>query len=82
MQRVILLQYCVIEHIAVEHAAHTGCTCATICATSAIHKLLRSKKYLGGGDSVEPQLCVLVVCMCMFLLLLVLVLFVVYCLCL
>ena len=77
MESVIPLRYCIIEHIAVEHAAHAGCTCATNCATSAIHNLLRSKKYLCGGDCVEPQLRVLVVCMCMLLLLLLLVLFVV-----
>ena len=82
MQSVIPLHYCVIGHVAVEHAAHAGCACATSCASSAIHMLLRSKKYSGGGDCVEPQLRVLVVCTCMLLLLLLLVLFVVYCLCL
>ena len=82
MWSVIPLRYCVIGHVAVERAAHTGCACATSCASSAIHMLLRSKKYSGGGDCVEPQLRVLVVCMCMLLLLLLLVLFVVYCLCL
>ena len=82
MRSVILLRYCVIGHTAVGRAAHAGCACATSCASSAIHMLLRSKKYLGGGDCVEPQLRILVVCMCMLLLLLLLVLFVVYCLCL
>ena len=83
---VIPLCYCVIGHVAVERAAHAGCACATSCASSAIHMLLRSKKYSGGGECVgecvEPQLRVLVVCTCMLLLLLLLVLFVVYCLCL
>ena len=82
MPSVIPLHCCVIGHIAVEHTEHAGCACATSCASSAIHMLLRSKKYSGGGGCVEPQLHVLVVCMCMLLLLLLLVLFVAYCLCL
>ena len=82
MRSVILLHYCIIGNVAVERAAHAGCVCATSCASSAIHMLLRSKEYAGGGDCVEPQLRVLVVCTCMLLLLLLLVLFVVYCLCL
>ena len=82
MRSVIPLHYCVIGHVAVERAAHAGCACATSCASSAIHMLLRSKKYSGRGDCVELQLRVLVVCMCMLLLLLLIVLFVVYCLCL
>ena len=80
MQRVILLHYCIVGHIAILRAAHAGCACSTSCASSAIHKQLRSKQYLGGGECVKLQLRALVVCMCMLLLLLELVLLVLYCL--
>ena len=47
MQSVIPLRYCIIGHVAVEHAAHAGCACATSCASSAIHNAAQIKEIFG-----------------------------------